>query len=45
MNTNQHLLLIGDLEQLRSPALTRAVALAEMTRATLHVLICGRPSG
>lgn len=45
MSTKQQLLLIGDPDQLHSPAFTRAVALAEALPATLHVLLCGGPSG
>ncbi|MCY1514789.1 Universal stress protein E [compost metagenome] len=45
MNARQHLLLISDPDQLRSPALDRAAALAEATGATLDILVCGGPSG
>ena len=45
MNARQHLLVISDPDQLQSPALDRAAALAEATGATLDILVCGGPSG
>lgn len=45
MNTLQRLLLISDSDQLRSPALERACALAKASGAALHILAYGGPAG
>ncbi|MFC5698616.1 universal stress protein [Pseudomonas sp. GCM10022186] len=44
MNARQRLLVISDPDQLQSPALDRAAALAEAIGATLDILVCGGPS-
>lgn len=45
MTALQRLLVISDPDQLKSPAMERAVALAETTGAALDILVCGGPSG
>ncbi|QEY63130.1 universal stress protein [Metapseudomonas lalkuanensis] len=45
MSALERLLVISEPDQLRSPAIERAAALAKATGASLDIVVCGGPSG